>query len=169
MARRILGRDIARWDPFREFSAIQDRMSRLFQDVFGDTSSTETQAVGLAEFAPSADVYEDDNHVELRLEVPGIEEKDLDISIQDNVLNVRGERKLEKGEKEENFLRQERSYGKFSRSFTLPNSVDTEHVNANYVNGVLHIRLGKRAEAKPKQIKVNFGQKVLQGETKAAA
>lgn len=168
MARSIHGRDIARWDPFREFSAIQDRMNRLFQDVFGDTFNFETSGLGATEFAPSADVYEDDNHVELRIEVPGIEEKNLDLNIEDNVLTVRGERKREQGEKEENFLRQERPYGKFSRSFTLPSSVDPEHVNANYVNGILHIRLAKRAEARPKQIKVNFGQKALHGEAKAA-
>ena len=161
-------RSLAGWDPFREFSTLQDRMHRLFQDAFGDDFGFGTQETGATEFTPAADVYEDDSNLELRVEIPGVNERDFDISIQDSVLTVKGERKQEKNEKSENFLRQERPYGKFSRSFTLPSSVDPERVNADYVNGVLHIRLAKRAEARPKQIKVSFGQKALQGEAKAA-
>jgi HSP20 family protein len=161
--------DVARWDPFREFSVLQDRMDRLFEDVFSDSFGFGAWGLGSTQFMPAADMYEDGNSLELRLEVPGVDEKDLEISLQDNVLTVKGERKLENNEKGENFVRQERAYGKFSRSFTLPSSVDPEHVNANYVNGVLHIRLGKRAEARPKQIKVNFGQRALESGAKAAA
>ena len=168
MAKRTR-RDIARGNPFREFSVLQDRVDRLFEDVFSDGFGFGTSDVMGIEFMPAADVYEDDNSLELRLEVPGVDEKDLEISLQDNVLTVKGERKLENNEKNENFVRQERAYGKFSRSFTLPSSVDPEHVNANYVNGVLHVRLGKRAEARPKQIRVNFGQKALESGAKAAA
>ncbi len=148
---------------------LQDRMDRLVEDVFSDSFGFRTWGRGSTEFMPAADMYEDDNSLELRLELPGVPEKDLEISLQENVLTVKGERKLENNEKSENFVRQERAYGKFSRSFTLPSSVDPEHVNANYVNGVLHIRLGKRAEARPKQIKVNFGQKALESGAKAAA
>ena len=100
----------------------------------------------------------------LKLEVPGIDEKDIDVRIENNTLSVHGERKIEKEEKEENFRRVERRYGSFSRSFTLPNAVNTDDIHADYNNGVLNIRLAKRAEAKPKQIKVNIGsQKPLEG------
>ena len=160
---------IDRWDPFREFSVLQDRMDRFFEDIFDDGVGFGTWGLGSTQFLPAADMYEDDNSLELRLEVPGVDEKDLEISIHDGVLNVKGERKLQANEKNENFVCQERAYGKFSRSFTLPNSADPEHVDANYVNGVLHVRLGKRAEARPKQIKVNFGQKALESGAKAAA
>src|SRR5437667_10014168 len=97
---------------------------------------------------------EDEHNVVLKLEVPGIEEKDIDVRVENNTLHIRGERKFEKDEKEENFHRIERHYGAFTRSFTLPNTVDTNNVNADYENGVLKIRLAKRAEAKPKQIKI---------------
>ena len=157
MARRS-SRSRAEWNPFREFSALQDRMNRLFRDAFGEDFGFGSLDSGATEFSPPADVYEDDNHVE----------RDFDISIADNVLTLKGERKQEKNEKSENFLRQERPYGKFSRSFTLPGSVDPEQVNADYVNGVLHIRLAKRAEARPKQIQISSGPKALPGEARAA-
>ena len=96
--------------------------------------------------------------------MPGIDQKDLDVKVENNVLTIRGERKFEKEEKEENFRRVERRYGSFNRSFTLANTVNAEDVSADYTNGVLKIRLGKRAEAKPKQIKVNVG-----GQAAAAA
>ena len=115
-------------------------------------------------FVPPVDIYEDEHSIQLRLEVPGIDEKDLDVKVENNTLTVTGERKFEKEEKEENFRRVERRYGSFTRSFTLPNTVNTEDINASYDNGVLNIRLAKRAEAKPKQIKVSVGsQKCIEG------
>jgi HSP20 family protein len=167
MARQS-SRALAEWDPFREFSVLQDRMNQLIRNVFDRGFGALTQELAEGEFIPPADAYEDENSIHLNVEVPGVDEKDLSISIENNVLTVQGERKLDKGEKRENFLRQERSYGKFSRSFTLPGSVDLDHVNANYVNGVLEIELAKRAEAKPKQIKINIGQKALSSGAKAA-
>ncbi len=156
---------ITRWDPFRELMTMQDRMNRMFQDY-----SRGEEAIGTA-FVPPVDVYEDQNGITLKLEVPGIDEKDLDVRVENNVLSVHGERKFEKEEKEENFQRIERRYGSFTRSFTLPNTVDTESVQANYDKGVLKVHLAKRAEAKPKQIKVNVGegQKTIEaGKGKAA-
>ena len=151
---------LTRWDPFREFTTLQDRMNRLFHDSF----ATEGHEEALSRFAPAVDVYEDEHNVSLKIEVPGIEEKDIDVRIENNTLTVHGERKFEKEEKEENFRRVERSYGSFSRSFTLPNTVDVEHVSAHYDKGVLKITLPKKAEAKPKQIKVNVGsEKTLEG------
>jgi len=145
---------ITRWDPFREFSTLQDRMNRLFREESLTTSS----------FAPAVDVYEDEHHVTLKIEVPGVDEKDIDVRIENNVLTVHGERKFEKEEKEENFRRVERQYGSFTRTFTLPTTVDAENVQAHYDKGVLKIALPKKAEAKPKQIKVNVGgEKTLEG------
>jgi HSP20 family protein len=145
---------ISRWDPFRELNMLQDRMQRLFQDQYGQG---ENEMLTTASFVPPVDVYEDEHSLSLRLEVPGIDEKDIDIRIENNTLTVRGERRFEKEEKEENFRRVERRYGSFARSFALPATVNTEDVHADYRNGVLNIRLAKRAEAKPKQIKVNVG------------
>ena len=152
---------LTRWDPFRELSALQNRMSRLFEEQYG-TGREESLTAGA--FLPPVDIYEDEHSLQLKLEVPGIEQKDLDVKVENNVLTVSGERKFEKEEKEENFRRVERRYGSFTRSFTLPNTVNPEDVSADYNDGVLKIRLGKRAEAKPKQIKVNVGEggKVLE-------
>ena len=143
---------ITRWDPFREVVALQNRMNSLFREI-GESDSPVTTA----SFVPAVDIYEDNKKVVLKLEVPGIEEKDLDIRVENNVLTVKGERKMEKEEKEENFHRIERRYGSFFRSFTLPSTVDVEHIGANYNNGVLKLELNKKPEAQPKQIKVNVG------------
>jgi len=159
---------LTRWDPFREFTTLQDRMNRLFRDSFGEGRE---EALTTTAFAPPVDVYEDEHNVTLKIEVPGIEEEDIDVRIENNTLTVHGERKFEKEEKEENYRRVERQYGSFTRSFTLPNTVDTENVSANYDKGVLKIKLAKKAEAKPKQIKVNVGsEKTLEvkGASKAA-
>ena len=151
-----------RWDPFAELNTLQRQMDRLFRDTFNfnDTLQFNGSSNG-GEFVPSADVYETPETIQLRLEIPGVDEKDLNISMENGVLTVRGERKLEEGEKEQNFLRMERPYGAFSRSFTLPQTVDTDHINASYVNGVLMIELTKKASAKPKQIPISTGQKAL--------
>ena len=160
---------LTRWDPFREFVTLQDRMNRLVRDSFGTEGREE--ALTTTAFAPPVDVYEDEHNVTLKIEVPGIEEKDIDVRIENNTLTVHGERKFEKEEKEENYRRVERQYGSFTRTFTLPNTVDPEKVQADYDKGVLKIKLAKKAEAKPKQIKVNVGgQKALEskGPGKAA-
>ena len=104
------------------------------------------------------DVYEDPEKVVLKLEIPGIDQKDLDITVEKSILTVKGERKFEAGEKEENFNRIERRYGAFYRSFTLPNTVDTENVAASYNAGVLKLELTKKPEAQPKQIKVTVAE-----------
>ncbi len=142
---------ITRWDPFREVVALQNRMNSLFRDMNDGGEAPLTTA----SFVPAVDVYEDDKKVMLKLEVPGVEEKDLDVSVENNTLTVKGERKFEKEEKEENFHRIERRYGGFFRAFTLPSTVDTEHVQASYNAGVLKLELTKRPEAQPKQIKIN--------------
>jgi HSP20 family protein len=159
---------LTRWDPFREFVTIQDRMNRLFRDSYGTQGPEE--ALTSTTFAPPVDVYEDEHNVTLKIEVPGIEEKDIDVRIENNTLTVHGERKYEKEEKEENYRRVERQYGSFTRTFTLPTTVDQESVQADYDKGVLKIKLAKKAEAKPKQIKVNVGsQKTLESKAPSKA
>jgi len=148
---------ITRWDPFREVVALQNRMNTLFGNLNTESDSPLTTG----SFVPAVDVYEDEKKVVLKLEVPGIEEKDLDVRVENNTLTVKGERKFEKEEKEENFHRIERRYGSFYRSFTLPSTVDTENVDAKYEAGVLKLELKKKPEAQPKQIKVNVGGKSL--------
>ena len=146
---------LTRWDPFRELNTLQGRLNRLFEEQYGNGRGEEALTAGA--FVPPVDIYEDEHSIQLKLEVPGIDEKDLDVKVENNVLTISGERKFEKEEKEENFRRVERRYGSFTRSFTVPNTVNAEDVSADYSNGVLKIKLGKRAEAKPKQIKVNIG------------
>lgn len=159
---------LTRWDPFREFTTLQDRMNRLFQDSYGNQGREE--ALATSSFAPAVDVYEDEHKITLKIEVPGIDEKDIDIRVENNLLTVHGERKFEKEEKEENYRRVERQYGSFTRSFNLPNTVDAENISADYDRGVLKVQLAKKAEAKPKQIKVNVGSaKAIEGKEAKSA
>jgi HSP20 family protein len=152
---------LTRFYPYRELNTLQDRVNRLFHESF---SGARDESLATSSFAPAVDVYEDEHNVTLKIEVPGIDEKDIDVRVENNTLTVHGERKFEKEEKEENYRRVERQYGSFSRTFTLPNTVDTESVSADYEKGVLKIKLAKKAEAKPKQIKVNVGgEKTLEG------
>jgi HSP20 family protein len=149
---------LTRWEPFREFPTMQDRvnrMNRLFRESYSPEGPEE--ALTTTGFAPLVDIYEDEHNITLKIEVPGIDEKDIDVRIENNTLTVHGERKIEKEEKEENFRRVERQYGSFTRSFTLPTTVEAEKVSAHYDKGMLTIKLAKKAEAKPKQIKVSVG------------
>src|ERR1700734_4212451 len=144
---------LTRFQPFREVSTLQDRINRVFRESY---TGGQDEALTTSTFAPAVDVYEDEHKVALKIEVPGIDEKDIDVRVENQTLTVHGERKIEK-KKEENYRRVERQYGRFTRTFTLPQTVDSEKVSANYDKGVLNITLPKKAEAKPKQIKVNVG------------
>jgi len=155
---------LTRWEPFREFSTLQDRINRVFRESYSGADRDE--ALTTSSFSPAVDVYEDEHKVTLKIEVPGIEEKDIDVRVENNTLTVHGERKIEKEEKEENYRRVERQYGSFTRTFTLPQTVDSENVSATYDKGVLKIALPKKAEAKPKQIKVNVSsEKPIESKT----
>jgi HSP20 family protein len=162
---------IIRFNSFRDALALQNRMNSLFQDF--NRSQGETDALTTAAFVPPVDVYEDEHKVVLKLEVPGMKQDDFDIRVENNTLTVRGERKFEKEEKEENFHRIERRHGSFYRAFTVATTMNTENVKASYDAGVLKIELEKRAEAKPKQIKVSVGDskpvEAPQAESKPAA
>lgn len=141
---------IMRWEPFRNLSSLQEQVNRLFESSFpsrGDESA-------LTAWAPAVDVYETENELVIKADLPDVTEKDLDVRIENNMLTIRGERKFEQKVKEESYLRMERAYGSFSRSFSLPNSVNTEAIKAEYKDGVLNITLPKRAESKPKQVKI---------------
>lgn len=157
--------------PLQDVAVLQNRLNSIFTD-FGRAESADELTAG--NFIPAVDVYEDAQKLVLKLEVPGIKQEDLDIHIENQTLTVKGERKFEVNEKEENFHRIERRYGSFVRSFTLPQTVDTNAVTANYDAGVLSISLTKKAEAKPKQVKIAVGgpKQVEAGkpsETKSAA
>jgi len=144
---------LTRWYPIRDMSALQNRVNSLFQDFAG--LSNDSENVTAASFVPAVDIYENGEKVVLKLELPGVKEEDVDVRIENQTLTVRGERKFEAEEKEENFHRIERRYGSFFRSFTLPTTVDTENVGASYQAGVLKLELKKKASAQPKQIKIN--------------
>ena len=143
---------IIRWDPFRDVVTLREKMNRLFEEF--PASQREEKDVMTSNWAPAVDIYETANELVLTAEIPGIDEKDIEIKIEDNTLSLKGERKFEKETKEENFHRIERSYGSFYRAFTLPNSVDTEHIQAMHDNGVLRVVMPKKQELKPKTVKI---------------
>jgi HSP20 family protein len=142
---------ISRFDPFRGESSLQHQISRLFNEAF-DRFSEEGN---LTTWAPAVDIYETEHELVVKADLPDIKPEGLDIRVENNILTIRGERKFEKNVNEGNYLRVERSYGAFSRSFALANTVNTEAIKADYKNGVLSLTIPKREEAKPKQIKVN--------------
>jgi HSP20 family protein len=159
---------LTRWDPLRDLATMQNRINRFVRESYSPEGPEEALTTTI--FAPPVDIYEDEHTIAVKMEVPGIDEKDIDVRIEGNTLTVHGERKIEKEEKEENFRRIERQYGSFTRSFTLPSSVDVGQVSANYDKGVLKISLAKKAEAKPKQIKVNVGsEKTLEAKVHGKA
>jgi HSP20 family protein len=146
---------ITRWETYRDVVALQNRMNSLFQDF--SRNSGENELVTAAGFVPPVDIYEDEHKLVLKLEIPGIRQEDLDVRMENTTLSVRGERSFESEGKEENFHRVERRYGSFYRAFTVPNTVDSQSIKAEYDAGVLRLELQKRAESKPRQIKVSVG------------
>jgi HSP20 family protein len=131
---------------------LRERMNRLFEDFFA--SRGEEQDLLAGSWTPSVDIYETEHEVVLTAELPGMDEKDIDIKVEDNTLTISGERRLEKEIKEENYHRIERAYGSFCRSFTLPNYVDQDKISAEYDNGILKITMPKKPELKPRKVKV---------------
>jgi len=142
---------ITRWDTYHGLGGLQEQVNRLFESTFPRRSDNSA----LTTWAPAVDIYETENELVVKADLPDVSEKDLDVRVENNMLTIRGERKFEKKVEEENYLRVERTYGTFSRSFSLPNTVNNEAIKADYKNGVLTVTLPKRAESKPKQVKVN--------------
>ena len=143
---------IARWDQSRGSASLQDQVNRLFEGNFTRDRSGQAD---LATWAPPVDIYETENELVVKADLPDLQEKDIDVRVAGNTLTIRGERKFEKDVNEDNYLRMERAYGSFTRSFTLPNTVSSENIRAEYRNGVLTLHMAKREESKPKQIKIS--------------
>jgi HSP20 family protein len=155
---------MTRFVPFRtamsDVAVLQNRLNSIFSDFARPELGQETLAAG--SFIPAVDIYEDEQKLMLKLEVPGVKQEDLDIQIENQTLTVKGQRNFESGEKEENFHRIERRFGSFVRSFTLPSTVDAGSISARYDAGVLQIQLAKKEAAKPRQIKIEAGSNATQ-------
>ena len=141
---------IPRLEPFRGLSTLQDQFNRLFNEQFRNHA----EESALTTWAPSVDIYETPNELVVKADLPDVNEKDIDVRVENNLLTIRGERKFDKSVSEESYLRVERAYGAFSRSFSLPNTVNAEKIGAEHKNGVLTVTLPKREESKPRQVKV---------------
>ena len=159
-------RAMNRWEqPSRGATTLQDQINRMFSEGVGHAG----EESNLTPWAPAVDIYETENELVIKADLPDVNPQNLDIRVENNILTIRGERKFESKVKEDNYLRVERAYGSFSRSFSLANSVKTDDIKADYQNGVLTLSLPKREEAKPKQIKVNVGTQAVRTHVMAAA
>ena len=148
--------NLVTYDPFRELRSLQDEVNRLFSSSFSRGGGGDNELMRGA-WNPSVDIYENNDQIVLEAELPGMSPDDVNISIENNVLTLHGERKFEKKDERDNFHRIERSYGSFTRSFTLPPTVSSENVDAVFENGVLRLTLAKREEAKPRRIEIKAG------------
>jgi HSP20 family protein len=156
--------NLDRWESFHGISP-DSQLNRLFTDFFGRAR----QEQNLTTWAPAVDIYEGENELVVKADLPDVKPEDLDIRVENNILTIRGERKFEKKADDKNYLRVERAYGSFARSFSLANTVSTEAIKADYKDGVLTLSIPKREEAKPKQIKVNVGASQGGGQAAAAS
>src|SRR6478672_903198 len=143
--------NLVTYDPFRELRSLQDDVNRLFSSSFNRSGDNELTR---GAWSPSVDIYENKDQIVLEAELPGMKPENVNISIENNVLTLHGERKFEKKDENDNFHRVERSYGSFTRSFTLPPTVSSENATAEFENGVLRLTLAKREEAKPRRIEI---------------
>jgi HSP20 family protein len=149
---------VVRWEPFRDLVSLQERMNRLFDESYRGRSTSEDEWSLGGSWAPAVDIYEHEGNIVLTAELPGVDPKDVDIRVENNVLTLRGERKWSNDIQRESYHRVERSYGSFTRSFTLPNVIDTEKIKADFKDGMLKLVLPKKEEAKPKQISINVSR-----------
>jgi len=144
---------VIKWDPFRDLNMLQERMNRLFDDTGRGIRRNEEPA-STTIWSPAVDIYETDGEIVVQAELPGMDRKDIQLNLENNVLTIRGDRQFKKETKEDNYHRIERSYGGFSRSFSIPTTVDEEKIRADYTDGVLKVALPKKEQAKPKQIQI---------------
>ena len=144
---------ITRWDPFRDLSILQERMNRVFEDAAGRGWKNDEPSATTS-WSPAVDIYETDNEITLQAELPGVDRKDIALQLENNVLTLKGERRFEKETNQENYHRIERSYGGFSRAFTIPSGVEEDKIRADYKDGILKIALPKKEQVKAKQIKI---------------
>jgi HSP20 family protein len=145
---------IVRWEPIRNLLTLQDRMNRLFTESQGHEAGHEDWALG-GSWAPAVDIYEQEGFITLKAELPGVDPKDVDVRVENNVLTLKGERHFDGEVKREDYHRVERTYGAFTRSFTLPSVVNPEKIKAEIKDGILKLTLPKKDEAKPRQITIN--------------
>jgi HSP20 family protein len=161
--RRDENMSIVRYDPFRDLRTLQEEVNRLFSTnltrAFGD------EGIGRGAWAPSVDIYENKDQIVLEAELPGMKQEEFDLTIENNVITLRGERRFEKTDESDNYHRVERSYGSFTRSFTLPPTVSGEGAQAEYTNGVLRVTLPKREETKARRIEVAGTSKKIEAKT----
>ena len=157
--------NLVTYDPFRELRSLQDDVNRLFSSSFNRSGDNELMR---GAWSPSVDIYENKDHIVLEAELPGMSREDFDLSVENNVITLRGERHFEKKEDTDNYHRVERAYGSFLRSFTLPNTVSAEGANADYRNGVLRVTLPKREETKARRIEVKGESKTIEAKAEAA-
>lgn len=147
---------LVRWDPFRNVATLQDRINRMFDETFLHSKDFDDE-VSLASWRPTVDIYDTDEAIILKAELPGVDKDKVTVDVKDNVLTLKGERSFDKEIKEENYYRRERSFGSFNRCFTLPSSVNPEDIKATYKDGILTIKVTKPEEKKPKQIDIDIG------------
>src|SRR5881409_359814 len=143
---------VVRYDPFRDLRTLQEEVDRLFSTNL--TRGFGGEGIGRGAWNPSVDIYENKDHIVLEAELPGMNREDFELSVENNVITLRGERRFEKKDETDNYHRVERSYGSFTRSFTLPNTVSSEGASADYSNGVLRVTLPKREETKARRIEI---------------
>jgi len=146
---------IVRWDPFRDVSTLQDRINRIFNESFGRSRDFEDE-VGLYDWRPPVDIYETREGIVLQIELPGVKKDDVSVEVKDNVLTIKGERLLDPAIKDEDYYRKERSFGKFSRSFSLQEMIKPDQIKASFKDGVLSVEVPRPEEEKPKQVTVNI-------------
>jgi HSP20 family protein len=149
-------RGLRLWDPWRDFGSLQERINKMFEETMGALSPTEGEEFERGTWAPAVDIHETGDGFVVRADLPGVKKDDIQIDLKDNTLTLKGEKKFEEKVSKDNYIRVERSYGSFVRSFALPQNVDVEKIKASYKDGVLELTLPKKEEAKPKQIRVEI-------------
>jgi HSP20 family protein len=145
---------LVRWDPFRDVATLQDRINRLFADAFPRSADSDEE-MNLSAWRPAVDIFETDNALVLQAELPGVRKEDVSVEVKENVLTIKGERIRKDAVSRENYYRQERYFGSFSRSFNLRHPVNPEKIKAKFKNGILQVEVPKPQEEKPKQVTVN--------------
>jgi len=155
---------VIRWEPARELQAIQQEMNRLFGSAF-DVQGNGTNGGAASRWIPPMDVVEDEEHFVVRADLPGVEEGDVNVELEDNVLTISGERRSDAEERKDGYRRVERAYGSFSRSLTLPEGIDPEAISASFSKGVLEVRIPKPEQRKPRKVAIDVGDSpaVLEG------
>lgn len=141
-------------DPWRDFGSLQERINRMFDDTMRALNPQESEEFGRGAWMPAVDIHETEDGYVVKADLPGLKKEDIQIDLKDSTLTLKGEKKFEEKVSKDNYIRTERAYGTFIRSFTLPHNVDAEKIKASYRDGVLELTLPKKEEAKPKQIKV---------------